>query len=165
MLSCVPATPADYAEITAIYADYVLHSTVTFEVQPPGVHEIGARVQNVAKEGLPYYVARWDNQVVGYAYATNYRSRPAYRHTAEDSIYLKTGFAGRGIGRALMQHVLDASAAAGRRQMIAVIGDSGNTASIALHTRMGFAHVGVFKDVGYKFGRYIDTVLMQKTLV
>lgn len=152
------------AAVTAIYAHHVLHSTATFELTPPSENDMRARVKDVLARGLPYEVACEGTRVVGYAYAAPYRLRPAYAHTVEDSIYLHPDYHGQGIGRALLERVIQACVAADKQQMIAVIGDSANVGSVTLHTRLGFRHVGVFCDVGFKFGRYIDTVLMQKTL-
>ena len=159
-----PAAAGDLAAITAIYAHHVLHGTASFETEPPAVEEMARRQAAVVACGLPYCVAETDGRVVGYAYAGPYRPRAAYRFTVEDSVYLHPEWMGRGIGRRLLDAVIRASAEAGARQMIAIIGDSVNAASIRLHESAGFRHAGVLRDVGFKFGRWLDTVLMQKEL-
>jgi phosphinothricin acetyltransferase len=122
------------------------------------------RLADIVAKGMPYLVAEADGAIAGYAYANSYRTRPAYRYTVEDSIYLDAAYTRRGIGRALLQRLVDASAAAGFRQMIAVIGDSANAGSIALHRACGFDHLGVLPAVGWKLGRWVDSVLMQRAL-
>jgi len=163
-ISIRPAAPADFARITAIYAEHVLHGTATFEIEPPGREEMMRRHAAVLDRGLPWLVATADDRVVGYGYADIYRVRPAYRYTVEDSIYLEPAWCGKGIGRRLLESVITQSEKAGFRQMIAVIGDSANTASIAVHRAAGFVHTGVLENVGFKFGRWIDTVIMQRPL-
>jgi len=158
------ATAGDAAQIAAIYAHHVLHGTGTFEIEPPDADEIDRRRSDIEQHGLPYLVAARDERVVGYAYAGLYRSRPAYSHTVEDSIYVDPAETGRGIGKLLLPALIEACEGAGRRQMIAVIGDSGNIASIRLHERFGFRDAGVLRAVGFKFGRWLDTVLMQREL-
>lgn len=150
--------------ITAIYAHFVLHGSGTFEEIPPSLQEMTARRARVLAEGLPHLVAELDGAVAGYAYATIYRSRSAYRFTAEDSIYVHHERAGSGIGSALLGELIDRCEALGCRQMIAVIGDSENRASIGLHEKFGFRPAGELRSVGYKFGRWIDTVRMQRAL-
>ena len=157
-----PATLADLPAVTAIYCHHVLHGLASFEVEPPDTAEIARRYGAICELGLPYFVAESDGRIAGYAYAAVYRARPAYRYTVEDSVYVDQEFAGRGIGSALMPALIDGCAAAGRRQIIAVIGDSANHASIKLHEKFGFQHVGLLPAVGYKFGRWVDSVLMQK---
>ncbi len=159
-----PATEADCEAITAIYAHYVLHTAATFEIDPPPRDEIAARRRAIVDAGLPYLAAEEDGLVVGYAYAGPYRPRPAYRFTLEDSIYLHPDATGRGLGQQLLAALIEACRATPCRQMIAVIGDSANHASIRLHARLGFRHVGTFTEVGYKFGRPVDTVLMQRPI-
>jgi len=159
-----PAAAADIAAITAIYTDAVQHGTATFEIDPPTENEMALRFRTLDDAGFPYLVAELDGAVRGYAYAGLYRTRIAYRYTLEDSIYLAPEFHGRGIGRALIERLLAEAAARGFRQMIAVIGDSGQIASIALHRAAGFRMVGTFEAVGFKFGRWLDTVLMQRPL-
>lgn len=158
------ATPADLPAIQAIYAPHVLHGSASFELEPPDVAELARRLAAVREAGLPYRVAELDGEVVGYAYATLYRPRPAYRHTAEDSVYVREGLGGQGIGRRLLEEVIEACTLAGFRQLVAVIGDSANRGSIALHQRLGFRLVGTFEAVGFKHGRWVDTVLMQRNL-
>lgn len=158
------AAHADVPAIQSIYAHHVLHGLATFEEVPPSVAEMRERLASVLKAGLPYLVAQLDDQVVGYSYATAYRPRPAYRHTIEDSVYVAQGLNGRGIGSALL-HTLIARCEAGPwRQMLAVIGNSGNAGSIALHRRLGFQPIGTLPSVGFKLGRWVDSVLMQRAL-
>jgi L-amino acid N-acyltransferase YncA len=158
------ADEPDMDAVRRIYAHHVLHGLATFEEVPPGVDELISRRQTVIKLGLPYLVAVVDGQVAGFAYATAYRPRPAYRFTVEDSVYVVDGFHGKGIGSALLGCLIERCEAGWWRQMIAVIGNSGNAGSIALHQRFGFEHVGTFKAVGFKLGRWVDTVLMQRAL-
>jgi L-amino acid N-acyltransferase YncA len=158
------ASAADIAAITAIYAHAVKHGTASFEIEPPDEAEMARRYGVLAERRLPYLVAEAAGQVCGYAYAGLYHARVAYRHTLEDSIYMAPDFHGRRIGRALIGRLLAEAEALGYRQMIAVIGDSGNAASIALHRAAGFEMVGTFAAVGYKFGRWLDSVLMQRAL-
>lgn len=158
------ATADDAPAIAAIYAPHVLHGTATFELTPPDGVEMAARMQQVAAAGHPWIVATRAAQVIGYAYASAYRARPAYRFTTEDSIYLAADAVGQGIGRRLLDALIDACTRRGDRQMIAVIGDTGNAASIGVHAAAGFAHVGVLGSVGRKFGRWVDVVLMQREL-
>jgi L-amino acid N-acyltransferase YncA len=159
-----PAAAADMASVTAIYAHAVQYGTATFEIEPPDEAEMAARFGALADGGFPYVVAEIDGAVRGYAYAGPYRARIAYRYTLEDSIYVAPGFLGRGIGRALIDRIIADTAARGFRQMVAVIGDSGQVASIALHRAAGFRMVGTCEAVGFKFGRWLDTVLMQRPL-
>jgi L-amino acid N-acyltransferase YncA len=159
-----PATEADVSAITAIYRHYVLTHPATFEIDPPDETEMTARLLDVFAAALPYWVAERDAAVVGYCYVTPYRPRPAYRHTLENSIYIAPDSTGMGIGRALLQQVLEVCSADGYREVVAVIGDSQNQSSIALHQRAGFVHVGTLRNVGFKLGRWLDTVIMQRTL-
>ncbi|GAB4193301.1 MAG: GNAT family N-acetyltransferase [Thalassobaculales bacterium] len=159
-----PAGEADLPAIQAIYAHHVLTGYASFEEEPPPVEEMARRRQALVEAGLPYLAAEWQGAVAGYAYAGPYRPRRAYRNTLEDSIYLAPGMAGRGIGRALLAALLERAEALGFRQMVAVIGDSGNAASIGLHAALGFTPVGVLKAVGFKHGRWVDSVLMQRAL-
>ena len=154
----------DLPEIQAIYTPHVLSGLATFEEVPPAVDEMRARRAAIAAAGLPYLVAVVDGRVVGYCYAGPYRPRPAYRHTVEDSIYLAPGFEGRGIGGQLLTTLIARCEAGGWRQMLAIIGDSGNAPSVALHRRLGFRHVGTLQSVGFKLGRWVDTVIMQRPL-
>ncbi len=158
------AAPGDLPAITAIYAHHVLHGTATFEEVPPEPAEVARRRAEVAGRGLPWLVAEADGRLLGYAYAGPFRARPAYRFTVEDSIYIDPAATGRGLGRRLLERLIADCMAAGARQLVAVIGDSGNAASIALHARLGFAHVGTLRSVGFKFGRWLDTVQMQLPL-
>ena len=154
----------DIAEITAIYAHHVLNSLASFELNPPDEAEIARRRADVLQRGLPYLVAVGQDQVLGYAYAAPYRSRPAYRYTLEDSIYVRKDATGRGVGRMLLEALLAACARSGCRQVIAVIGDSANAGSIGLHQACGFTRVGLLPAVGFKFGRWVGSVLMQCAL-
>ncbi|MDX3907659.1 MAG: N-acetyltransferase family protein [Pigmentiphaga sp.] len=170
-LACSPstlairdATDADMSAIQAIYAFHVLHGVASFEEVPPSLEEMRTRRATVLGLGLPYLVAEQNGVILGYSYAGSYRARPAYRHTIENSVYVAEGASGRGIGVALMEALIARCEAGPWRQMVAVIGDSGNTASIALHKRMGFEMVGVLRSVGFKHGRWVDTVLMQRAL-
>ncbi len=159
-----PAEDRHVARIAAIYADHVLAGLASFEVTPPDADEVARRRADVVARGLPYVVAELDGAVVGYAYAAPYRSRPAYDYTLEDSVYVHRSALGRGVGRGLLERLIADCAAAGYRQMVAVIGDSGNHASIALHAACGFARVGLLPAVGFKLGRWVDSVLMQRAL-
>ena len=158
------ATEHDLAAIQRIYGHHVLTGTASFEEVPPTEAEMAARRDHVLRLGLPYLVADDGGTVLGQAYATAYRPRPAYRHTIEDSVYVTTGQHGRGIGRALLAALIARCEAGPWRQMIAVIGDSGNAGSIALHQRLGFHRIGALSNVGFKHGRWLDSVLMQRAL-
>jgi L-amino acid N-acyltransferase YncA len=159
-----PCTEADIRAITGIYAHHVLHGLASFEVEPPSENDLRQRYFDIVGGGFPYLVAERAGEIVGYAYASPYRSRPAYRYTAENSVYLHPAWTGRGIGRRLMSALLTECEAKGLRQIVAVIGDSANMASIALHRRLGFTIVGTIRSAGFKFGRWVDTVLMQRSL-
>ncbi|NLD54248.1 MAG: N-acetyltransferase [Burkholderiaceae bacterium] len=158
------AVSADMAEIQEIYAHHVLHGLATFEEVPPSAAEMTGRRAAVLAAGLPYLAAEIDGRVVGYSYATAFRARPAYRYTVEDSVYVRDGMAGRGIGVALLAELIRRCEAGPWRQMIAVICDSANAASISLHRRLGFVHAGTLAAVGFKLGRWVDTVQMQRPL-
>lgn len=158
------AAASDMDAIAHIYAHHVNHGTATFEIEPPDSSEIERRWSDVTAKGLPWLVAEDGGEVVGYAYAGSYRPRLAYRHTVEDSIYVRADRLGTGVGRLLMPALIDGTKACGMRQMIAIIGDSGNQASINLHRRFGFEHAGLLKNVGFKFGCWLDTVFMQRSL-
>jgi L-amino acid N-acyltransferase YncA len=158
------AGEADIAAIAAIYAHHVRTGTATFEIEAPDATEMLRRWREVVSSGLPYVVAVASSEVIGYAYAAPYRPRPAYRFTVEDSIYVRDDSHGRGIGRALLAELIDGSTRAGARQMIAVIGDAANAASIRLHAALGFRSVGVLASVGYKFARWLDVIVMQRPL-
>lgn len=159
-----PAAEGDMAAVAAVYAHHVLTGLATFEEEPPDAAEMARRRAALVERGLPYLVAAEGGRVIGYAYAGPYRARIAYRFSLEDSIYLDPAATGRGIGRALLERLLAESAAWGARQMVAVIGDSANAGSIALHARLGFRRVGTLEAVGFKFGRWVDSVLMQRPL-
>jgi phosphinothricin acetyltransferase len=158
------AGAADLAAITAIYAHHVRHGLASFEIDPPDAAEIARRHAAVIALGLPYLVAEIDGAIAGYAYAGLYRARPAYRYTVEDSVYIDPAYAGRGVGGGLLAELIAGCVRAGRRQMIAVIGDSANLASIRLHEKFGFQHIGTLPAVGFKFGRWVDSVVMQRAL-
>ncbi|WP_119419913.1 GNAT family N-acetyltransferase [Desertibaculum subflavum] len=159
-----PAVTADMAAVQAIYAHHVRHGLASFEDDPPSLDEVIRRWRDVVDRDLPYVVAEQGGEILGYAYAGPYRTRPAYRYTLENSVYVREGLQQRGVGRAAMRVVLSECAARGYRQMIAVIGDSANEGSIRLHERLGFARVGLLTAVGFKFGRWVDSVLMQRSL-
>jgi phosphinothricin acetyltransferase len=155
---------ADMASIQSIYAHHVLTGLATFEETPPPVAEMSTRRMKVLDLGLPYLVAASGDEILGYCYASAYHARAAYRHTIEDSVYIADGLGGRGIGAALLAELIARCESGPWRQMIAIIGDSGNAASIALHRRFGFEPVGTLRSVGLKFGRWVDTPLMQRAL-
>jgi len=159
-----PATPADIPAITKIYAQAVRFGVASFELEPPDEAEMAKRQRSLLDGGFPYIVAELDGGLAGYAYAGPYRARPAYRFTIEDSIYVAPGAQRRGVGRLLLERLIADSEARDFRQMIAIIGDSANAASIELHRALGFTMVGTFADVGFKFGRWLDSVLMQRAL-
>jgi L-amino acid N-acyltransferase YncA len=161
-----PAAAADFDVIQRIYAHHVLNGLASFEETPPDGAELMRRWRAIADAGLPYLCATDDvgGALVGYAYAGSYRPRSAYRFTVEDSVYVAPGEAGRGIGRALLSQLIEICANLGKRQMIAIIGDSGNVASIALHRACGFELTGTFQAIGFKHGRWVDSVLMQRAL-
>lgn len=158
------STASDMAAVQAIYTRHVLHGLGTFEEVPPSTEELAARRVRVLSQGLPYLVADVGGAVAGYCYASAFRPRPAYRFTIEDSIYVADGQSGRGIGSALLGELITRCEAGPWRQMVAVIGDSGNAASIGLHRHMGFSMVAVLASVGFKLGRWVDSVMMQRAL-
>jgi L-amino acid N-acyltransferase YncA len=158
------AVEPDLPAIQEIYSHYVLYGLATFEETPPAVEELLERMNSIRLHGLPYLVATIDKRVVGYAYASPYRSRPAYRFTIEDSVYVEQGQHGNGIGTALLSRLISRCEKGSWQQMVAIIGDSGNAGSIALHRRLGFRDVGTLKDVGFKLGKRVDTVIMQRGL-
>jgi L-amino acid N-acyltransferase YncA len=158
------ATAADIAAIAAIYRTAVLQGTASFELEPPDEAEMSGRFTAITAAGYPYFVATLDERVVGYAYASAYRTRPAYRFTVEDSVYIAPDAQGKGVGRSLLRALVAASTADGSRLMVAVIGDSRNFASIALHRSAGFRFCGTIHSVGYKFGRWLDSVIMELPL-
>ena len=154
----------DVAAITAIYTHHVLHGTGTFEIDPPTALDRGARRADVLAKGLPYLVAEEAGQVLGFAYCNWFKPRPAYRFSAEDSIYVADAARGRGLGRQLLEALAMQAEAAGVRKLLAVIGDSANAGSIGVHRAAGFTDVGVMRSVGWKFGAWRDIVLMEKPL-
>jgi L-amino acid N-acyltransferase YncA len=159
-----PATEADIHPITAIYGESVLNGTASFEIDPPDEGEMEQRWRAIVAKGYPFLVAEEDGQILGYAYASTYNARMAYRHTVEDSIYLAAESRGKGIGGALLRSLIDECTKRGFRQMLAIIGDSAHAASIRLHKAAGFSEVGTFADIGFKHGRWLDVVLMQRSL-
>ena len=159
-----PSTEADVPAIRAIYAHHVLHGLASFEEQPPDAAELRRRRADVLARGLPHVVAETGGRVLGYAYASPYRTRAAYRFTVEDSVYVAPDALGQGLGRLLLARVIADSESRGARQMIAVIGDSANLGSIRLHAQAGFREAGTLRAVGFKFGRWVDSVLMQRPL-
>jgi L-amino acid N-acyltransferase YncA len=156
--------PSDLEAVRELYALEVLEGTASFEIEPPDLADMTARWQAVVADGLPYLVAEVDGRLAGFAYASRYRPRPGYRHTCEDSVYVARWSRRQGVGRALLDRVLQGATAQGMRQMIAIVGDSAHLASIALHRRAGFHTVGVLENVGLKFGRWLDTVILQRPL-
>ena len=164
MLIIRPSTDTDLPAITAIYAHHVLTGTGTFEVDPPSLDDMQGRRADVLSKGLPWLVAVENSQVIGYAYCNWFKPRPAYRFSAEDSIYLSPEAAGKGIGSTLLAELLAQAQRAGVRKLIAVIGDSANAGSIAVHKAAGFQPVGVLKSCGWKFDQWLDVVLMDKAL-
>ena len=166
-MSCLqvrPATEADLPSITEIYGHAVRYGTATFELAPPDLAEMTRRFRTLMDGGFPCLVAVLDGAVVGYAYAGAYRPRPAYRFTVENSVYLDPAMHRRGIGLQLMQRLIAECESRGYRQMIAVIGDSANAGSIGVHLRTGFQMIGTHPNVGFKFGRWLDTVMVQRAL-
>jgi L-amino acid N-acyltransferase YncA len=158
------ANHSDIPAITEIYTHHVLHGTGSFEIEPPPPEEMARRMFEIVGRGLPYFVAVSNGHVVGYAYAALYRTRVAYKFTLEDSVYVHHEFMGHGAGAALLSELIGACKAWGCRQLVAVIGDSENTASVRVHEKLGFQHAGVLRNVGYKFDRWLDTVFMQLPL-
>jgi phosphinothricin acetyltransferase len=159
-----PSTEADLPAITAIYAHHVQHGTGTFETTPPTLEDMTGRRADVLAKGLPWLVAEQDGRVLGYAYCQWFKPRPAYRYSAEDSIYLHPEAAGRGLGKQLLAALEQQAVAAGVRKLIAVIGDSANAGSVGVHRACGFRQVGVIASCGWKFGRWLDIVLMDKAI-
>jgi phosphinothricin acetyltransferase len=159
-----PSTEADLPAITAIYAHHVQHGTGTFETTPPTLEDMTGRRADVLAKGLPWLVAEQDGRVLGYAYCQWFKPRPAYRYSAEDSIYLHPEAAGQGLGKQLLAALEQQAVAAGVRKLIAVIGDSANAGSVGVHRACGFRQVGVIASCGWKFGRWLDIVLMDKAI-
>lgn len=158
------STEADVARCAEIYRHHVLHGTASFEVDPPDLAEMKKRRAAVLDLGLPHLVAEREGLVMGYAYAGSWRPRPAYKFSVEDSIYIDKDAVGQGVGKALLPVLIDQCTAAGKRQMVAVIGDSAQLPSIKLHASCGFEMTGTLKSIGFKFGRWLDGVLMQRAL-
>jgi phosphinothricin acetyltransferase len=158
------ATPDDIAAIAAIYGHHVQHGNASFETEAPTEAEMARRQASLMEQGFPYLVAVRADEIVGYAYASSYRPRVAYRHTVEDSVYLRPDAVGAGIGSSLLAALIAACEEGGFRQMVAIVGDSANLPSIRLHERHGFRLVGTLMSVGYKHGRWLDTVLLQRNL-
>jgi len=158
------ATAADAEAIAAVYAPHVRNGTASFELEPPGAAAMLARIEKVLNANAPWLVAEDAGRLLGYAYCAQFHHRPAYRHTCESSVYVREGEAGKGVGRALMQMLFAEAIARGFQQMIAVVGDSDNTASIQLHKVLGFREAGTLTGVGLKFGRVLDVVYLQKAL-
>jgi len=164
MTNIRPSRDEDVETITAIYAHHVLHGTGTFETEPPSATDMAARRADVLSKKLPYLVAERDGEILGFAYCNWFKPRPAYRFSAEDSIYLANGARGQGLGSKLLDALSQSAESVGVRKLIAVIGDSANAGSIGVHRAQGFTHVGVLKDCGWKFGEWRDVVLMEKVL-
>ncbi len=158
------ASEADMAAVRDIYAHYVLHSLATFEETPPTLDEMLSRRRASVDLGLPYLVAKTRAEILGFAYAAPYRPRPAYRFTVEDSVYVADGLGGRGTGSALLRELVASCEGGPWRQMVAVVGDSANSGSIALHRRFGFELAGTLRSVGFKHGRWVDTPILQRAL-
>ncbi|NDP37466.1 MAG: N-acetyltransferase [Rhodoferax sp.] len=159
-----PSQIEDIPAIAAIYAHHVLHGTGTFEIDPPSPNDMAQRRTDVLAKGLPYLVAARGEQVLGFAYCSWFKPRPAYRFSAEDSIYLAEEAMGQGLGRALLAELMAQAEKAGVRKMIAVIGDSANQGSVGVHRSAGFSMVGVLKSCGWKFDDWLDVVMMDKAL-
>jgi phosphinothricin acetyltransferase len=158
------ALPADAADIASIYRHHVLHGTGTFEEEPPTTVDMEQRLTNVLERSWPWLIAEQDGAIAGYAYAAQFRDRPAYRFAGEDSIYVHPDHVGAGVGGALLDRLMEASRQAGFQRLFAVIGDSDNRASIRLHARAGFEQCGLLDKAGFKFGRYLDVVFMQREI-
>ena len=158
------ATEADLDAITDLYAHHVRDSLATFEETPPTIDDMRRRWRSLTADGLPYLSAHLNGDLVGYAYAGPYRTRSAYRFSVEDSIYIKPGYTGKGVGRALLGTLIDSCARAGYRQMVAMIGGRNNKASIGLHRFHGFEQIGILTDIGFKEGQWVDCVVMQRPL-
>lgn len=159
-----PAAPEDIPAIHAIYAHAVLNGLASFEEQPPSEPELRRRHEEVVAKGLPYLVADFGGAIAGYGYCGPYRTRSAYRYALEDSVYVRPDVQGRGVGSALLSELIRRCEGLGYRQLVAVIGDSAHAASISLHAAHGFLRVGTLRSVGFKFGRWVDSVIMQRPL-
>jgi L-amino acid N-acyltransferase YncA len=158
------ARPEDVPAIHSIYTHHVLHGLASFEEEPPSVEELGRRFRDLTQRGLPYLVAEYGLELAGYGYCGPYRARSAYRYALEDSVYVRHDMTGRGVGKKLLDELIRRCEGLGYRQIIAVIGDSANAASIGVHAACGFLRVGTLRSVGFKFGRWVDSVYMQKPL-
>lgn len=156
--------PADLPAVTAIYAHHVSHGSGSFELEPPSLQDMAQRFANISELGLPWLIASRNDEVLGFAYGGQFRPRPGFRYLVEDSVYIHADHMGHGLGVALLAELIRLCEQAGKRQMLAVIGDSANVASIALHAKLGFVHAGLLKSSGWKHGRWLDTVLMQRSL-
>lgn len=159
-----PATAGDIPAIQAIYAHHVLHGTGTFEIEPPSIETMHRRFMTLIGRNYPYLVAEVEGEVIGFGYVGPFRERPAYRHTVEDSVYLHPDKRGMGVGGTLLRALIKAATECGFSQMVALIGDSDNRASVALHARAGFESTGTLRQVGHKFDRWLDVVIMQRDL-
>jgi phosphinothricin acetyltransferase len=164
MTTIRPSRDEDVAAIATIYAHHVMHGTGTFETEPPTAADMAERRADVLSKNLPYLVAERGGEILGFAYCNWFKPRPAYRYSAEDSIYLADSARGQGLGAKLLAALSEAAESVGVRKLIAVIGDSANGGSIGVHRAQGFSHVGVLKDCGWKFGEWRDVVLMEKVL-
>jgi L-amino acid N-acyltransferase YncA len=159
-----PATPQDIPAIQTLYAHHVAHGLASFEEEAPSAQELRRRYEDVTRQALPYLAAELGNEIAGYGYCTLYRTRSAYRYALEDSVYVRRDMAGRGIGKAILAELITRCEALGYRQIIAIIGDSANAASIGLHASQGFLRVGTLRSVGFKLGRWVDSAIMQRPL-
>jgi L-amino acid N-acyltransferase YncA len=159
-----PAAPQDLPAIQSIYAHHVMHGLASFEEVPPDLAEMRRRFEDITAKGFPYLVCEERGEILGYGYCSLYRTRSAYRYTLEDSIYVKEGRQGKGIGKAVLKELIERCTSLGYRQIIAVIGDSANAGSIRLHASLGFVRCGLLRSTGFKFGRWVDSVYMQLPL-
>ena len=155
---------SDLVEIQKLYTHYVVNTFSTFEINPPDQNELTRRWKTITSTGFPYLTAELENKIVGYTYASKYRSRSAYEYTIEDSVYVSPDFLGQGVGESLLNTLIHKCLPLGWRQMVAVIGDSQNTSSISLHEKCGFYKIGIMPSTGYKLGQWIDTIIMQREL-
>jgi len=163
-ISIFPARTVDIPEILKIYSFHVINGVASWELSPPSPDEFQLRFEAIVENGFPYFIAKIEDAVVGYTYASSYRSRLGYRYTVENSVYVHPEFQRHNLGYLLLNHLIKACEDLGYRQMIAVIGDSSNAASIRLHEKSGFSHVGMLPSIGFKHGRWLDSVLMQRPL-
>lgn len=159
-----PAAPQDLPAIQSIYAHHVMHGLASFEEVPPALEEMRRRFEDITGQGFPYLLAEERGEILGYGYCSLYRTRSAYRHTLEDSIYVKQGQQGKGVGKAMLKELIVRCETLNCRQLVAVIGDSANAGSIKLHASLGFVRAGLLRSTGYKFGRWVDSVYMQLPL-